>query len=111
MPGRGEKTGKGAARKRLRARARARARVARTAGVANDAKELERALQQAIEESGLLRAGQRVGVAVSGGADSVALLLLLAELRRKLGLILVGLHFHHGLRGRAADAEDRKSVV
>ncbi len=34
-----------------------------------------------IRRHGLLKAGDRVGVAVSGGADSVALLRLLLELR------------------------------
>ena len=38
------------------------------------------AVRNAIKEQGLLRAGERVGVAVSGGADSVALLLLLMVL-------------------------------
>jgi tRNA(Ile)-lysidine synthase len=64
-------------------------------------------LTKPIEESGLLRAGERVAVAVSGGADSVALLLLLRELRQKLGLTICVLHFNHKLRGRAADGDEK----
>ncbi len=64
-------------------------------------------LVEAIEQSGLLRAGERVGVAVSGGADSVALLLLLMELRDALGLTIYVLHFNHKLRGRAADGDEK----
>ena len=51
--------------------------------------------------------GQRIGVAVSGGADSVALLLLLLELREQLGIVLSVAHFNHKLRGRASDADER----
>src|SRR5260370_2894612 len=68
---------------------------------------LVRRVQSAIEEQGLLRAGERVGVAVSGGADSVALLLLLLELRAKLGVVLSVVHFNHQLRGKASDADER----
>jgi tRNA(Ile)-lysidine synthase len=50
--------------------------------------------------------GQRTGVAVSGGADSVALLSLLLELREKLGIVLSVVHFNHKLRGRASDADE-----
>src|SRR5260370_34673890 len=64
-------------------------------------------VQSAIEEQGLLRAGERVGVAVSGGADSVALLLLLLELRAKLGVVLSVVHFNHQLRGKASEADAR----
>jgi tRNA(Ile)-lysidine synthase len=67
-------------------------------------------LLRAMEQSRLLREGDRVGVAVSGGADSVALLLLLVELRKRLSLSLVVLHFNHQLRGRAA-LEDQKFVA
>jgi tRNA(Ile)-lysidine synthase len=56
-----------------------------------------------IREHGLLQAGDRVGLAVSGGADSVALLRVLLELRDRLGVSLVVLHFHHGIRAREAD--------
>jgi tRNA(Ile)-lysidine synthase len=53
----------------------------------------------------MMRPGDRVGVAVSGGADSVALLLLLLELREKLGIVLSVVHFNHKLRGKASDAD------
>jgi tRNA(Ile)-lysidine synthase len=55
----------------------------------------------------LLRAGQRVGVGVSGGADSVALLLLLLELREELGIVLSVAHLNHKLRGAASDADEK----
>src|SRR5215475_2933078 len=51
------------------------------------------------------RPGMRVGIAVSGGADSVALLRRLAELWQELGLVLTVLHVHHGIRGSEADAD------
>src|SRR5438874_6705399 len=54
-----------------------------------------------------VRPGDRVGVAVSGGADSVALFLLLLELREKLGMVLSVVHFNHKLRGKASDADEQ----
>ncbi len=54
-----------------------------------------------------MRTGDRVGVAVSGGADSVALLRLLLELRGELGLVLAVVHFNHKIRGADADADER----
>ena len=53
----------------------------------------------------MLRAGDRVGVAVSGGIDSVALLRLLLELRNELGIVLSVVHFNHKLRGAESDAD------
>ncbi len=49
--------------------------------------------------------GDRVGVAVSGGIDSVALLCLLLELRHALGIVLSLVHFNHELRGAESDAD------
>src|SRR5580692_3638373 len=62
-----------------------------------------------IRREELLRAGDRVGAAVSGGIDSVALLRLLVELRLELGIVLSVVHFNHGLRGAESDA-DREFV-
>lgn len=42
---------------------------------------------------------------LSGGADSVALLRVLAGRSRELGLVLHAAHLHHGLRGAEADAD------
>jgi tRNA(Ile)-lysidine synthase len=57
----------------------------------------------------LLKPGLRLAVAVSGGADSVALLRALVEQNRhkgrELGLVLHVAHLHHGLRGAEADAD------
>ena len=56
-----------------------------------------------------IRPGDRVCAAVSGGADSVALLLLLhaanAQPCNALGVGLSAVHVHHGLRGDEADAD------
>src|SRR5438067_11172691 len=54
----------------------------------------------------MFRPGERVAVAVSGGADSVALLRLLLELRAELGIVLSALHFNHKIRGAEADADE-----
>jgi tRNA(Ile)-lysidine synthase len=62
-----------------------------------------------VERHSMIRSGDRIGVGVSGGADSVALLRLLAELRAQLGIQLFVLHFHHQLRG--ADADEDESFV
>src|SRR3979411_1040477 len=64
-------------------------------------------VRAAIETQGLVRAGERVGVAVSGGADSVALLLLLVELRKQLGIVLSVAHFNHKLRGKNSNQDER----
>ncbi len=53
----------------------------------------------------LFRPGQRVAVAVSGGADSVALLRRLLEGRHQLGIVCSITHVHHGIRGAEADAD------
>jgi tRNA(Ile)-lysidine synthase len=64
-------------------------------------------------DRGLLKAGERVCVAVSGGADSVALLLGLVEAntasarnKEPLGVVLSAAHVHHGLRGADADGDE-----
>ena len=59
-----------------------------------------------IRERGLLRAGDRVAVAVSGGADSVAMLRVLLELRAELGIVLAVAHFNHQLRGDDSNADE-----
>lgn len=63
-----------------------------------------------VRKHDLLPAGTRVLAAVSGGADSVALALVLGRLAATgaLDCTLAGLaHLHHGLRGADADADAR----
>jgi len=71
---------------------------------------IERRVLKSWRDSKLLAPGDRVGVAVSGGADSVALLRLLHSLRARLGITLAVLHFDHSLRGAASD-EDAQFVA
>lgn len=47
----------------------------------------------------------RVAVAVSGGADSVALLRAMVEAAPEIGLVVSVAHVHHGIRGAEADAD------
>jgi len=50
--------------------------------------------------------GDRVYCAVSGGADSMALLWGLFLLKDKLEIDLAAVHFNHGLRGAESDADE-----
>ena len=50
--------------------------------------------------------GERVGVACSGGPDSVALLTILAELAPSLGVTVGVVHLNHRLRGAASDSDE-----
>jgi tRNA(Ile)-lysidine synthase len=62
-------------------------------------------------EAALLRAGVRQGssilVGLSGGADSVALICALLELRDHLGLRIVAAHLNHRIRGAESDRDER----
>ncbi len=70
-------------------------------------KTLEWRVLEAIRRRRMLAPGDRVGVAVSGGADSVALLRLLETIRSPLGVTLLVVHFDHGLRGEESTADRR----
>ena len=58
------------------------------------------------EQAGLFAQGQRVAAAVSGGADSMALLRILLALAGRLGVEVSVCHVNHKLRGAAADADE-----
>lgn len=58
-----------------------------------------------LQRYAMIQPGDRVIVAVSGGADSVALTLALAQLAPEWSIRLHLFHLHHGLRGDAADAD------
>ena len=59
----------------------------------------EHTLLKQVRQLGLLSPGDRVVVAVSGGADSVALLQVLHAWRERMDLTLAVAHVEHGLRG------------
>src|SRR5690349_13043327 len=60
-----------------------------------------------IARHAMWRAGDRVGVGVSGGADSVGLLRILQEVSAQQGIRLAVLHFNHGLRGADSDGDEQ----
>ncbi len=60
-----------------------------------------------IREKRFLRPGDRLGVAVSGGADSVSLLRLMLDLRGELGVVLSAVHFNHLLRGDESESDEK----
>lgn len=68
---------------------------------------LEQSVLDSIRTARLFVPGDRVGVAVSAGGDSVALLRLLETLRGDLGISLLAVHFDHGLRGAESDEDVR----
>ena len=61
--------------------------------------EIWRKVRETISEFELLSEGDRVGIGLSGGVDSVVLLDLLERLKEELKLELYLLHLEHGIRG------------
>ncbi|MBZ5579095.1 MAG: tRNA lysidine(34) synthetase TilS [Acidobacteriia bacterium] len=62
-------------------------------------------IARTIARHGMFEAGDTVGLAVSGGADSVCLLHVLRELASRWDLRLQVLHVNHHLRGAESDAD------
>jgi len=60
-----------------------------------------------IQKHRMLAGKDKVLVAVSGGPDSVALLHLLNQLRDEFSLQLAIAHYHHQLRGKDADLDEK----
>ena len=61
---------------------------------------------EAIKSFSLLKKGQNVTVALSGGADSVALLNVLLSLKDELGITVDAAHLNHMIRGAEADRDE-----
>lgn len=59
-----------------------------------------------IKENKLISPHDTIIVGLSGGADSVCLLLLLASLREELNISIKSVHINHGIRGEAADGDE-----
>jgi len=70
-------------------------------------KETIKQVRNTITKYNMIRRGDLIVVAVSGGPDSVCLLNVLHELKDKLGIELVVAHFNHGLRPGEDEAETR----
>ena len=56
-----------------------------------------------IEKYHLLESGDSIVAGISGGADSVCLLLLLQEYRKQVPIELAVVHLNHGIREDAAE--------
>ena len=63
-------------------------------------------LLESLRSYEMVQPGDTVYVAVSGGADSMALLWGMYLLREKLGITLCAAHFNHRLRGEESDRDE-----
>ncbi|MDO5545021.1 MAG: tRNA lysidine(34) synthetase TilS [Eubacteriales bacterium] len=67
---------------------------------------MQNKLLRFIREQGLIKPGDRVICAVSGGADSVAMLFALYLLKDKMNIQLEAAHFNHHLRGEESQRDE-----
>jgi len=68
---------------------------------------LEQKIIKTIKNYGMLKKGERVLLAVSGGPDSVFLTHILCKLEDKLGITLRLAHLDHGIRGKESAKDCR----
>jgi tRNA(Ile)-lysidine synthase len=67
-------------------------------------------VEATIQDFDLFESGDKALVAVSGGADSVCLLVILKKLAHRLGIRLSAFHLNHRLRGQEA-VRDQNLVI
>jgi tRNA(Ile)-lysidine synthase len=67
---------------------------------------LEKRVLRAIAKHNMLKKGDHALVAVSGGADSMALLVCLRRIAPKFDLCLTAAHLNHRIRGTEGDADE-----
>jgi tRNA(Ile)-lysidine synthase len=60
-----------------------------------------------VRHSRFFHAGERVGVAVSGGPDSILLFNFMKQAAPVLGLTIAAVHFNHHLRGAESDGDEQ----
>ena len=63
-------------------------------------------VEKYIDDNSLLDDGDGVVIGLSGGADSVSLLIALCEIREKRKLSLAAVHLNHMIRGKEADRDE-----
>ena len=61
--------------------------------------------EETVKKYNMIQNGDKIVVALSGGADSVALLCFLCELGKKLDISVYAVHVNHGIRGEEADGD------
>ena len=66
----------------------------------------EKHILEYIRSRDMIRRGDLILAALSGGPDSVCLLSVLCSLRKVIGFRLSAVHVHHGLRGAEADRDE-----
>jgi tRNA(Ile)-lysidine synthase len=66
-------------------------------------------IKQTIEKYNLLDKGDRVIVALSGGPDSTALLVILTQIAEEIGFNLIAAHINHSLRGEESNEDEKYS--
>lgn len=63
-------------------------------------------IKTTIEKFNMLKSGETVCCALSGGADSVALLIALKKLSAEFGVTVTAVHINHLLRGAESDRDE-----
>ena len=66
---------------------------------------LSQKVSATLAQYNMLTPGDTVAVALSGGADSMALFHYLCSVREKMGIAVIALHVNHGLRTESGDEE------
>lgn len=72
--------------------------------------DLKQKVLQYMKQQRMLKTGEHIVVGLSGGADSVCLLLVLVELREEYQLTLHAVHVNHQIRGMEADDDEAFSI-